>query len=144
MRNVPVIRQVSVMRIVGPARKIQKYGFLLLAVALTALSGPALAGEVDVEKVVVRQSAAGVYGFDVTLRHADTGWEHYADAWEIRDGEGNLLATRVLVHPHVNEQPFTRSLGGVAIPAGLTRVTVVAHDSQHGYGGAEMIVDLPR
>ncbi|MFP6729021.1 MAG: hypothetical protein VCD50_02415 [Alphaproteobacteria bacterium] len=116
----------------------------MLVVALGALSGPALAGEVDVEKVVVRQSTAGVYGFDVTLRHADSGWEHYADRWEIRDGEGNLLGTRLLAHPHVNEQPFTRSLGGVAIAAGLTRVTVAAHDSQHGYGGVEMIVELPQ
>ena len=124
--------------------KIQIYGVFLLAAALGALSGPARAGEVDVETVVVRQTAAGVYSFDVTLRHADSGWEHYADAWEIRDADGTVLARRVLVHPHVNEQPFTRSLGGVRPPASLRRVTVVAHDSLHGYGGIEMTVDLPK
>ena len=124
--------------------KIQIYGVFLLAAALGALSGPARAGEVDVETVVVRQTAAGVYSFDVTLRHADSGWEHYADAWEIRDADGTVLARRVLVHPHVNEQPFTRSLGGVRPPASLRRVTVVAHDSVHGYGGVEMTVDLPK
>ena len=78
-------------------------GVLLLA---AALGGPAGAGEVDVVNVVVRQSTAGVYRFDVTLRHADEGWDHYADGWEIRDGDGVVLATRVLVHPHVDEQPF--------------------------------------
>ena len=123
--------------------KIQTYGVLLLAAALGGLSGPARAGEVDVVDVVVRQSAAGVYRFDVTLRHADSGWDHYADAWEIRDGDGAVLATRVLVHPHVEEQPFTRSLGGVRLPDSLKAVTVAGHDSEHGYGGMEMTVDLP-
>ena len=123
--------------------KIQTYGVLLLAAALGGLSGPARAGEVDVVDVVVRQSAAGVYRFDVTLRHADSGWDHYADAWEIRDGDGAVLATRVLVHPHVDEQPFTRSLGGVRLPDSLKAVTVAGHDSEHGYGGMEMTVDLP-
>ena len=123
--------------------KIQTYGVLLLAAALGGLSGPARAGEVDVVDVVVRQSAAGVYRFDVTLRHADSGWDHYADAWEIRDGDGAVLATRVLVHPHVDEQPFTRSLGGVRLPDSLKAVTVAGHDSEHGYGGMEITVDLP-
>lgn len=122
--------------------KIQTYGVLLLS-ALGAMDGPARAGEVDVENVVVKQSAAGVYRFDVTLRHADSGWDHYADRWEIRDGDGVVLATRVLAHPHVNEQPFTRGLDGVRLPESLTSVTVVAHDGKHGYGGVEMTVDLP-
>ena len=124
--------------------KIQTYGILALSATIGALAGPVRAGEVDVENVVVSQTAAGVYRFDVTLRHADSGWDHYADRWEIRDGEGTVLATRVLAHPHVNEQPFTRSLGGVALPASLNSVTVVAHDSEHGYGGVEMTVDLAK
>ena len=123
--------------------KIQISGVLLVA-ALGAMDGLARAGEVDVENVVVRQSAAGVYRFDVTLRHADDGWDHYADRWEIRDGGGAVLATRVLVHPHVDEQPFTRGLGGVRLPEALAAVTVAGHDSVHGYGGKEMTVDLPR
>ena len=124
--------------------KIQTYGILALSATIGAMAGPVRAGEVDVENVVVSQTAAGAYRFDVTLRHADSGWDHYADRWEIRDGEGTVLATRVLAHPHVNEQPFTRSLGGVRPPASLRRVTVVAHDSLHGYGGVEMTVDLPK
>ncbi len=123
--------------------KIQIYGVLLLTAALGAMDGPARAGEADVVDVVVSQSAAGVYRFDVTLSHADSGWEHYADRWEIRDGGGAVLATRVLAHPHVNEQPFTRGLGGVQLPGALKSVTVVAHDSEHAYGGVVMTVDLP-
>ena len=54
--------------------------------------------------------------FSVTLEHADEGWSHYADQWEVLSLDGNLLGKRVLHHPHENEQPFTRSLSGVAIP----------------------------
>ena len=55
-----------------------------------------------------------------------------------------MLGTRVLLHPHDKEQPFTRSLSGVAIPAGTDRVRLRAHDSVHDYGGAEMTVELPQ
>ncbi len=86
---------------------------------------------------------AGVYRFVVTVRHDDTGWEHYADNWQVMAPDGTVLATRVLVHPHVGEQPFTRTLSGVEPPAGIGRLTVRAHDSVHGNGGAEMTVALP-
>ena len=123
--------------------KIQTYSILWLAMAFIALHGPARAGEVDVVDVAVEAGGGGVFRFDVTLSHADEGWDHYADRWEIRDVDGTVLATRVLAHPHVNEQPFTRGLGGVRIPPSLNAVTVAAHDSVHGYGGIEMTVDLP-
>ena len=55
-----------------------------------------------------------------------------------------MLGTRVLLHPHESEPPFTRSLGGVKVPAGVSRVTLRAHDSVHGYGGREMAVELTR
>jgi hypothetical protein len=51
-------------------------------------------------------TGSGVYRFSVTVRHADEGWDHYADRWEVLTSDGTLLATRTLYHPHVNEQPF--------------------------------------
>ncbi len=83
--------------------------------------------------------------FEVTLAHADTGWDHYADQWRVLDGDGNVLGVRTLAHPHVNEQPFTRSLDGVKIPAGVERVFVDARDSVHGRSGnkLELTLDLP-
>lgn len=77
------------------------------------------------------------YRFSVTVRHDDTGWDHYADKWDVLAPDGTVLATRVLHHPHENEQPFTRSLGGVEIPDGIKEVRIRAHDKVHGYGGAE-------
>ncbi len=48
--------------------------------------------------------------FDVTLSHPDTGWDHYSDDWHVEGARGEVLGLRVLAHPHVTEQPFTRSL----------------------------------
>ncbi|MCH8168211.1 MAG: hypothetical protein IIC03_09845 [Proteobacteria bacterium] len=118
---------------------------LLAALALALAIAPlaALAGEADVIEVRASRSANG-WRFDVTVAHGDTGWEHYADAWRVVGPDGAVLGARTLLHPHVGEQPFTRSLGGVAIPAWVTSVTVEAHDSGHGWGGAVVEVTLPR
>lgn len=101
--------------------------FLLLA------AGPGLADAPVIEAVEATATGA-TWRFDVTVRHADTGWEHYADGWRITAPDGTELGHRTLLHPHVEEQPFTRSLGGVLLPAGATAVVLQAHDSVHGWG----------
>ena len=106
-----------------------------------AFSGSAIAGEADVIDVDVSKSG-NRYTFSVTVSHADEGWDHYADGWEVVGPDGKVLGTRVLAHPHVNEQPFTRS-GSFEIPEGISKVTIRAHDSIHKYGGKEMLVELP-
>jgi hypothetical protein len=78
------------------------------------------------------------------VRHVDEGWDHYADRWEVLSPDGEVLGVRELLHPHVDEQPFTRSLTGVAIPEGVDEVEVRARDSVHGFGGATMRVRLER
>lgn len=119
-------------------------GLGVLAVTLwCGLAAQARAGEADVVKVEAQRSGA-TWTFDVTVAHGDTGWEHYADKWDIVAPDGTVLGTRVLYHPHESEQPFTRSLGGVAIPDGIGAVTVRAHDKVHGYGGAEVVVRLAK
>jgi hypothetical protein len=105
-------------------------------------TGAAIAGEADVIAVKVKQTGSHLYRFDVTIRHADQGWDHYADRWEILAPDGNILDTRVLAHPHTNEQPFTRSLSGVKTPIELRQVKIRAHDSVHAFGGETMIIDL--
>ena len=92
------------------------------------------AGEADVV-AVVHERAGDTHAFSVTVRHADEGWDHYADRFEIVGLDGTVLAIRELAHPHVEEQPFTRVLGGVRLPQDADRVTVRARDSVHGYGG---------
>lgn len=113
----------------------------ILAVVGVLMCGPALAGEADAISAKASQSG-GTWRFDVTVKHGDTGWDHYADAWRVVGPDGDVYGTRTLYHPHVNEQPFTRSLSGVAIPSGVSEVTIEAHDSVHGWGGAKAKVKL--
>jgi len=107
-------------------------------------TGMVWAGEADVVGVEVERTQDGRYRFHVAVQHADTGWDHYADAWEIVAPDGSVLATRKLLHPHVNEQPFVRSLSGVRIPEHVDTVTIRAHDSVDGYGGQTKVVTVPR
>lgn len=116
-----------------------------LAFAMVLLcSTPALAGKTDVIGVKVLYQGKNLFVFSVTVAHHDTGWKHYADKWDVIAPDGSILATRILHHPHENEQPFTRSLRNVKIPPGIKHVIIRAHDSVHGYGGKEMDVKLPR
>lgn len=113
------------------------------AIAAALLVTGAKAGQADVLQVEIRPAAVGSFDIDVTLRHADTGWDHYANRWEVIGPDGRVLATRVLYHPHVNEQPFTRSLSDVKIPGEFTWVRVRAHDLVHGFGGREVTLSVP-
>ena len=115
----------------------------ILFACLLLICTAAFAGEADVIEVEVRRIGGDTYKFDVTVRHADEGWEHFANKWEVTAPDGTVLGTRVLAHPHVEEQPFTRSLSGVKIPENLTEVIVRAHDLVHGYGGKTVEVKVP-
>ena len=111
---------------------------LLLTTLL--LSPPALAGQADVELVRV-VCGKTLCDFLVTVRHTDTGPDHYADRLEVVGPRGEVLGTREFERPHVDEQPFTRPMNDVPVPADVRDVTVRAHDSRHGFGGLE--VDVP-
>ena len=113
-----------------------------LVLALLIAAGPIWAEEPRIENVIATRTAPETYRFDVTIRHPDTGWDHYADGWRVLDMDGNELGMRVLFHPHENEQPFTRSLDGVKIPNGTTQVQVQARDSPAGWNAGTTIVKL--
>lgn len=85
----------------------------------------------------------GVFTVSATVRSVDVPDVSYADAWEVRAADGTVLGVRELLHPHVNEQPFTRSLPGVAIPADIEVVEVIARDSVQGFCGAAFTVEVP-
>lgn len=96
----------------------------------------------QVTNVLATQESNGHWCFDTSVRHNDEGWSHYADGWEVIDEEGNQLGYRLLGHPHENEQPFTRSLCGIKIPAEMSKVIVRAKCNQHGFGGKPFVVIL--
>ena len=97
----------------------------------------------QVEFVKAVQSSNSSWTFYVTVRHNDKGWNHYADLWEVVDPEsGEVLAERVLAHPHETEQPFTRSQSRIVFPEGQRFVEVRAKCQLHGYEGKTVLVDL--
>lgn len=109
--------------------------------ALFMFPNSSLADTVQIEDVQA-QARGDTWNFSVTLRHPDTGWDHYADGWEVLAPDGSQLGYRELAHPHVNEQPFTRSLSGVAVPAGIETITVRAKCSVDGWTSEPFEVSL--
>ena len=106
-------------------------------------------GNADVVYVKAIENTEGSWTFQVSVSHPDIGWDDYADGWDVvlPDGivikpDSSVKFTRTLLHPHVNEQPFTRSQSGIIIPLEVLRVKVRAHDIVDGYGGKEIIVEL--
>lgn len=77
------------------------------------------------------------YRFSVGIASPDTGCDQYTDWWEVLTEEGELVYRRILAHSHVDEQPFVRSGGPVAVEAD-TVVLVRAHMHPSGYGGSVM------
>ncbi len=117
---------------------------LLLSAPALMIAVPAAASPPEIVAVKVTPSGEGRYRFDVTLRHEDTGWKHYADQWDVLAPDGTVLGERVLLHPHVDEQPFTRSLAGVRIPPGIGEVFIRAKDNVTGYARKQYRVTVPR
>ena len=109
---------------------------------LLALAAP---GWADPARIVAAEAATSGEGWRiaVTLAHADTGWDDYADGWRVEAEDGTVLATRELLHPHVEEQPFTRSLGGVVLPEGTSEVWIAASTSRGGWEGERRRLALP-
>jgi hypothetical protein len=97
----------------------------------------------DVLDVEVTLNPDGTFRFSVTLSSPYDTPQRYADAWRIKGADGTVYGVRELVHDHANEQPFTRSLDGVEIPAEVTTVIVEGRDQVSGWGGETVEVTLP-
>lgn len=114
--------------------------FVTLLCLLTFRSS--FAGEVEILSADFVETGKHRWSVNVTLKHGDTGWDHYADNWRVVDDQGNILGDRVLYHPHVDEQPFTRGLNHVFIPEGVAVVFIEAHDKVHGWTPGRLKVEL--
>ncbi|HEX6306048.1 MAG TPA: hypothetical protein VFZ76_17750 [Anaerolineales bacterium] len=134
-----------------PGATVQASPTYLPVATMTSAPTSADSGNADVTFVRAVQASDGSWTFHVTVQHPDTGWEDYANGWDVVTPDGTVLKpdpdgqfTRTLLHPHVDEQPFTRSQSGIQIPAGVTQVRVRAHDLVDGYGGEEVVVNLTK
>ncbi len=126
------------------SRTIQRAGVLAGIAFTCAISSMSQAGEPSVLDATATANANGTYVISATIFHKDEGWKHYANKFDVLGEDGSVLATRTLYHPHVDEQPFTRTISNVAVPVGTTTVTIRAHDSVHGNGSRTFTLKLPR
>ena len=106
-------------------------------------------GNADVLFVKAVETSEGVWTFYVTVSHPDRGWKDYADGWDVVTEDGSVLKpdvnspfTRLLLHPHEDEQPFTWSQSGTKVLKGTSVLTVRAHDIVDGFGGKTVTIDL--
>ena len=106
-------------------------------------AGIIYASEADVQDVEVIDEGDDRYTFNVNVRHDDEGWDHYADRWEILNLQDEIIAVRVLRHPHLKQESFTRSLPFVPVHQDTKEVKVRAHCSVDGFTGKEVVIKLP-
>lgn len=117
-------------------------GFPAPAVAQTKPTAEQRYPDVVSAKVTARGDDR--FDFDVTVSSPYDSAARYADAFRVLGPKGEVYGERVLLHDHAGEQPFTRDLYGVAIPAGLRTVTIEARDQKYGWGGRRIEVALPQ
>jgi hypothetical protein len=97
----------------------------------------------DVVSAKVTARGAQTFDVDVTVSSPYDTPQRYADAFRVMGKDGKVYGERILLHDHADEQPFTRDLAGVKIPAGVRTVVIQARDQKHGYGGKTVEVVLP-
>ncbi|MCB2136171.1 MAG: hypothetical protein KDE08_09555 [Rhodobacteraceae bacterium] len=115
-----------------------------LAIALSlGLAGTAHADAPVVTGATIHKQG-DAWTVEVTLTHPDTGWDHFASGWEVMAPDGTDLGYRELTHPHVEEQPFTRSLMGVRVPAGVDHLMIRPRCNRDGWAAMPYRLDLPQ
>lgn len=123
---------------------------LLLTLAALGLVAPAThAADLssqkhpDVIAAKVQPRGADKFDFDVTVSSPYDTPQRYADAFRVMNADGTVYGERVLLHDHAAEQPFTRDLYGINVPAGVRSVVVQARDRKNGWGGKTVELALP-
>ena len=120
-----------------------------MLLALTVIAPGKLAAQSDpmdfpdVKAVNVQSPAANVFDFAVTITSPYDTAQRYADGFRVIGADGSVFGEFKLTHDHATEQPFTRTLTGITIPAGVREVIVQARDQKNGYGGNFVKLALP-
>lgn len=111
-------------------------------IGMLCAATPAIAHDAQVLGATATETGSG-WSVSVTIAHDEAGWDDYADGWRIENAVGDTLGTRVLHHPHANEQPFTRSLSNVSLPEGAESIWIRARTSVDGWGKDRFELKLP-
>jgi hypothetical protein len=114
------------------------------ALGALLVSSVAMADPPRVVAASATRDGDGTWTISVSLQHPDTGWDHYASGWQVLTPDGTVIGYRELTHPHVDEQPFTRSLSGVKIPDGLREVLIQPRCTMDGWVPMPTMLTLPK
>ena len=98
----------------------------------------------DVLAAVLKGDGDGGWSLDVTLSSQYDSPDRYADGWRVLNTDGEVLGEHTLTHDHADEQPVTRTQTGLEIPDSVDVVKVEGRDTENGYGGATLEVQVPR
>jgi hypothetical protein len=83
------------------------------------------------------------YNIAVTISSPYDSPGQYADGWRVLTPASEELGSHQLTHDHASEQPFTRTQYGLRIPASVSEVVVEGRDTQNGYGGERVTIQVP-
>ncbi|MDW3095186.1 MAG: hypothetical protein R8G33_05910 [Gammaproteobacteria bacterium] len=108
---------------------------------LLVMSASAYAHPPQILKAEAKVKTNQLFNIAVTIRHADTGWDHYANEWVVIANDGKEIAKRTLYHPHVNEQPFTRNLSDVSLPIDASKITIKAKCNKGHESNSYVLID---
>jgi len=115
---------------------------LIVSLGLLLMVNTVSAGQVEIISVKLTKQAP-MWRVAITLRHADSGWDHYADGWRIVQSETNkVLGTKTLL-PHAKEQPFSSAMK-VNIPDNVKHIYVEARDNIHGWSKQRVNVNMQK
>lgn len=117
----------------------------MISVLIWLLSAGAIADDVQKFPNVIAAEATKVgntWTVRATLSSPYDTPDRYADAFRVLTDDGIELGVRILWHDHANEQPFSRSLSGVAVPDDLVWVTIEGRDKTYGWGGQSIRLHL--
>jgi len=101
--------------------------------------------QADAPEIVAAEAYMGRMGWTVrvTLRHEDSGWDHYASGWSVALPDGTVVGEAELRKPHVGIPEFETKLKGIDVPPGTTYLLIRARCNLVGWSPAVTRVDLP-
>lgn len=117
---------------------------LAFTLGVLLLTGMAAADSPQVVAASATQDGDGSWTISVSIQHPDTGWDHFANGWQVLTPDGTVIGYRALAHPHVDEQPFTRSLSGVQIPGDVRAVLIQPRCTMDGWAATPTTLVLPK
>ena len=110
-----------------------------LAAALVAM--PLVADEPRIRDATACKSGMS-WRVDVTLEHPDSGWDHYADGWEVLDADGNRLGYRGCITRMSTSSPLPARSPISTCPTARAKIHIRAHCSVDGWGEETFRIDI--